>query len=54
MQSINKRLSILFIVCTVAAILMVTLFVNITVTSKFNQYMIDIQNKRYQQNRKLF
>ena len=48
MHSINRRLSILFIVCTIAAILLVTLFVNITVTNKFDQYMIDIQNKRYQ------
>lgn len=31
-----------------ATIVLVTLFVNITVTNKFNQYMIDIQNKRYQ------
>ncbi|MEH7356746.1 ATP-binding protein [Neobacillus drentensis] len=48
MHSISKRLSILFIMCTIAAILLVTLFVNITVTNKFNQYMVDLQNKRYQ------
>jgi len=47
-HSISKRLSILFIMCTIAAILLVTLFVNITVTNKFNQYMADLQNKRYQ------
>jgi signal transduction histidine kinase len=38
----------MFIACTVAAISLVTLFVNITVSNKFNQYMVDIQNKRYQ------
>ncbi len=48
MHSISRRLSTLLIICTVAAILLVTLFVNLTVTSKFDQYMVDIQNKRYQ------
>lgn len=48
MQSISKRLSILLVVSAVAAILLVTIFVNITVSNKFNQYMIDIQNKRYE------
>ncbi|WP_066312339.1 ATP-binding protein [Bacillus sp. FJAT-29814] len=48
MQSISRRLSLLFISCTVAAISLVTLFVNVTVSNKFNQYMVDIQNKRYQ------
>jgi signal transduction histidine kinase len=47
-QSISRRLSLLFIACTVAAISLVTLFVNITVSNKFNEYMVDIQNKRYQ------
>jgi len=47
-QSINKKLCILLISCTLAAIVLVTMFVNITVTNKFNQYMFDIQNKRYQ------
>ncbi|MBO0962548.1 HAMP domain-containing histidine kinase [Neobacillus sp. MM2021_6] len=48
MHSISKRLSILFILCTLATILLVTLFVNFTVTNKFDQYMVDIQNRRYQ------
>jgi signal transduction histidine kinase len=47
-QSINKRLSVLFVLSTIAAILLVIIFVNITVTNKFNQYMIDLQNKRHQ------
>ncbi|MEH7255092.1 two-component sensor histidine kinase, partial [Neobacillus niacini] len=48
MQSISRRLSILFVLCAVAAILLVTVFVNFTVSHKFNQYMLDIQNKRYE------
>lgn len=48
MQSIRKRLSILFVACSIMAILLITLFVNATINSKFNQYMIDIQNKRYE------
>lgn len=48
MQSISRRLSVLFIVCTLTAILLVTLFVNVTVTTKFNQYKVEIQNNRYE------
>lgn len=48
MQSISKRLSILLVLSAIAAILLVTVFVNLTVSNKFNKYMIDIQNKRYE------
>jgi signal transduction histidine kinase len=48
MQSISRRLSILFVMCAIAAILLVTIFVNITVTNKFNDYMEDNQEKRYE------
>ncbi|MEH7009852.1 HAMP domain-containing sensor histidine kinase [Neobacillus niacini] len=48
MQSISKRLSILLVLSAVAAILLVTVFVNLTVSNKFNEYMINIQNKRYE------
>lgn len=48
MQTIRRRLSILFFTCSIAAILLITLFVNLTINNKFNQYMIDIQNKRYE------
>jgi signal transduction histidine kinase len=48
LQTIRRRLSILFVICSIAAILLITLFVNITVNNKFNQYMVDIQNKRYE------
>jgi signal transduction histidine kinase len=47
-QTIRKRLSILFVVCSIAAILLITLFVNVTISNKFNQYMLDTQNKRYE------
>lgn len=46
MQTIRKRLSILFFTCSIGAILLITVFVNATINDKFNQYMIDIQNKR--------
>lgn len=48
MQTIRKRLSILFVVCSITAILLITFFVNLTINSKFNKYMIDTQNKRYE------
>jgi signal transduction histidine kinase len=47
-QTIRRRLSILFVSCSIAAILLITLFVNITINNKFNQYMVDAQNKRYE------
>jgi signal transduction histidine kinase len=47
-QTIRRRLSILLFTCSIAAILLIALFVNITISNKFNQYMIDTQNKRYQ------
>lgn len=48
MQTIRKRVSILFVICSISSILLITLFVNITIKNKFNQYMEDIQNKRYE------
>lgn len=48
MQTIRKRLSILFVICSIAAILLVTMFVNFTITDRFNKYMADNQNKRYE------
>jgi signal transduction histidine kinase len=47
-QTIRRRLSILFVICSIAAILLVTLFVNLTISSKFDEYMVDIQDKRHQ------
>lgn len=48
MQSIRSKLSTLLIVCSIIAIALITLFVNITINNKFNEYMVDTQNKRYE------
>ncbi|EKO1914155.1 two-component sensor histidine kinase [Clostridium botulinum] len=48
MHTIRKRLSILFVICSVAGILLVTLFVNATINKKFDEYMVDVQDKRYE------
>lgn len=48
MQSIRSKLSVLLIICSIIAITLITVFVNITVNSKFNEYMVDSQNKRYE------
>ncbi|ERK31674.1 sensor histidine kinase [Clostridium intestinale] len=48
MQSIRRRLSILFVACSIIAILFIILFVNLTINNKFNKYMQDIQDKRYE------
>ena len=48
MQNIRKRLSILFAASSIGAILLITLFVNITINNKFDEYMKDIQNRRYE------
>jgi len=47
-HTIRKRLSILFVICSVAGILLVTLFVNATINKKFDEYMVDVQDKRYE------
>lgn len=47
MQTIRRKLSILLVTCSIIAILLITIFVNAAVNNKFNSYMIDIQNKRY-------
>lgn len=46
MQSIKKRLSLILIACSVIALLLSALLVNVTITNTFNKYMIDIQAKR--------
>lgn len=48
MQTIRKRLSILFVTCSISSILLIIIFVNVTISKKFDQYMIDTQNKRYE------
>ncbi|GFZ33879.1 two-component sensor histidine kinase [Clostridium zeae] len=48
MKSIRRKLSIMFFICSLAAILLITAFVNLTITKKFDDYMVDTQNKRYE------
>ncbi|NOW90887.1 MULTISPECIES: sensor histidine kinase [Clostridium] len=45
-QSIRKRLSIIIISCSVVAVLLSALLVNITITNTFNKYMEKIQTQR--------
>ncbi|MBC8060804.1 MAG: HAMP domain-containing histidine kinase [Clostridiaceae bacterium] len=46
MHSIRTRLSLILIVCSIAAVLLTTLFVNLAINSTFNEYLSDIQQKR--------
>lgn len=48
MQTIRRKISIFFILCSICAIFLCTLFVNLTINNKFNEYMINAQNKRYE------
>ncbi|MDS0527563.1 HAMP domain-containing histidine kinase [Clostridium sp. SHJSY1] len=47
MHSMRRKLSILFVICSMTAIFLIILFVNLTINDKFNNYMKDIQEKRY-------
>jgi two-component system sensor histidine kinase BaeS len=46
MQSVRRRLSLILMVCTIAAIILSALFVNITMNNTFNKYMADVQDQR--------
>lgn len=46
MYSIRKKLSIILLVCSVLATVLTAIFVNFTINNMFDQYMVDIQNKR--------
>ncbi len=48
MLSIRKGLSALLLICSLSAILLITIFVNITINKKFHEYMINTQNKKYE------
>ena len=45
-HSIRERLSIIIIFCSVVAVLLSALIVNVTITNTFNKYMDDTQSKR--------
>ena len=46
MQSIRKRLSVILVCTSILALFLATLLVNITISRTFNQYLVEIQNKR--------
>lgn len=46
MQSVRRRLSLILIACTIAAVILSAVFVNITMNNTFNKYMVDVQNQR--------
>ncbi len=48
MHTIRKKLSILFISCSLIAIFLIMLFVNLTINNIFEDYMTTVQNKRYE------
>lgn len=47
-MSIRKKISILLVACSFAAIVLIILFVNLTIDNIFEEYMDDVQNKRYE------
>ena len=46
MQSIRKRLSIILVCTSILALFLATLLVNIAISKTFDQYLVEIQNKR--------
>lgn len=46
MQSIRKRLSIILVSTSILALFLATILVNMTISRTFNQYLVEIQNKR--------
>ncbi|MPW24580.1 two-component sensor histidine kinase [Alkalibaculum sp. M08DMB] len=48
MQSIRKRLSILFFICSIASLIIIAFFVNITINKTFDKYILDIQDTRHE------
>lgn len=46
MQSIRKRLSVILTCTAILALFLSTLFVNITISRTFDNYLVEIQNKR--------
>lgn len=48
MHSIRRKIGILLTVSSAAAIFLIMIFVNFTMNSIFEEYMLDVQNKRYE------
>lgn len=47
MRTIKKELALLLVGCSILAIVLTWIGVNITVNKQFDKYMIDVQNKKY-------
>lgn len=48
MKTIKSKISILLVACSLAAIVLTMMFVNFTINDIFEEYMADVQNKRYE------
>lgn len=48
MHSIRRKIGVLLTVSSAAAILLIMIFVNLTMNSIFEEYMLEVQNKRYE------
>jgi two-component system, OmpR family, sensor histidine kinase BaeS len=46
MQTVRRRLSIILVACSIIAVILSALFVNITITRTFSSYIEDIQDRR--------
>lgn len=48
MKTIRRKISILLVVCSLAAILLTMMIVNFTINNIFEEYMENVQNRRYE------
>lgn len=48
MKTIRRKISILLVACSIAAILLTMMIVNFTINNIFEEYMQNVQNRRYE------
>lgn len=48
MKTIRRKISILLVACSLAAIVLTMMIVNYTINDIFEEYMVNVQNKRYE------
>jgi signal transduction histidine kinase len=48
MKTIRKKISILLVTCSLASIVLTMMIVNFTINDIFEEYIADVQNKRYE------
>lgn len=48
MKTIRRKISILLVACSLAAIALTMMIVNFTINDIFEEYMAEVQNKRYE------